>query len=290
MSLMQYLKLLRPHQWSKNLFLFIPAFFAQEISNPEILIRLTFGFIAFCLLSSSVYIINDLRDVEQDKQHPQKKTRPIAAGLVNPFIAKGLSVALILISLALASVLSSSFFYLCLGYLALNIAYTFLLKGVSLIDVIIIALGFEIRVFAGGAISMVMISEWLGLMVFLLALFLGFAKRRDDLMVLENGQPVRESARNYNLPFLNSALSVLASVIVVSYIMYSRSNPLLEKAGQGLQFYTSIFVVLGMIRYLQITFVEMKSGQPSVMLLRDPFILANVILWVACNYLILYWL
>lgn len=283
------LKLLRIKQWVKNLFLFIPSFFAGNIFEFSQLHVLTIGAFAFSLVASGVYVINDFQDRKIDQLHPKKRYRPIASGVISGKTALILILVLILAGLAIALTLKLEFFFILLVYFILNLGYCFGLKNIPILDLFIVASGFLLRVYSGGVLVDIFVSHWLSIMILLLALFIVIAKRRDDLVLHEKtGQNLREVSKSYNVEFINSCLTLLSSVILVAYIMYTVSPEVSEKFSSDYLFATSIFVMAGIMRYLQITFVEKRSGSPTEILLTDKFILLTILGWVISFYLIIY--
>jgi 4-hydroxybenzoate polyprenyltransferase len=285
------IKLIRVRQWVKNLFLFIPSFFAGHLFFSQELLMVFIGALAFSFVASGVYVINDYRDRDIDRLHPRKKFRPIASGEVKAPTAFALIILLIGSGLFLASSLNMVFFYLLLAYLALNLGYSFGLKNVPILDLFIVSLGFLIRVYSGGVISGLPITHWLSLMILLLALFLIIAKRRDDILLQaksKNGRTLRKSTKAYNLVYINSCVTLISAVMVVAYIMYSVSPEVTERFHSDYIFVTTIFVIAGIMRYLQIVFVEKNSGSPSSIFVKDRFIMATILGWIASFYIIIY--
>lgn len=286
---MGIIRLLRIKHWIKNLFLLIPVFFAGKLFNVHIFFNFFLGLIAFSLIASAIYIINDYRDVESDRLHPQKRNRPLASGEISIRAAAILFFVLVVSSFVISWQLNFSFFNIILIYFLLNLAYTFWLKNISILDILIVASGFLLRVIAGGIITDTIISQWLIIMVFLLAVFLGLAKRRDDILLNnESGSIIRKSTKHYNLEFANSGLTMLSSVIMVAYLMYTISDEVTERLNSDFVYVTSIFVLAGMMRYLQITLVENNSGSPTKILYSDVFIRITLIGWILCFYVIIY--
>lgn len=284
-------KLIRVKQWVKNLFLFIPSFFAGHLFHTRELFMVMIGAIAFSFVASGVYVLNDYRDREADRLHPRKKLRPLASGEVKMSTAWMLMISLILSGLAIAATLNITFFYILLSYLVLNIGYSMGLKNIPILDLFIVSLGFLLRVYSGGVISGLPITHWLSLMVLLLALFLILAKRRDDLLINgknKNKTLVRKSTKNYNLVYINSCITLLSAVMIVAYIMYSVSSEVTERFDSEYLFITTIFVIAGMMRYLQIVFVEKKSGSPTNIFINDKFILVTIAGWILSFYVIIY--
>lgn len=286
---MPYIKLLRPKEWIKNLFLLIPVFFAGKLFDIDILLSLGLAFIAFSFVASSIYIINDYRDIEDDRKHPLKCKRPLAAGTVSKSSAIIICILLLLAGLGISWYISQKFFFVIIIYLGLNLGYSFGLKNISILDIVIVATGFVLRIKGGGIVSNVGITEWLNIMVFLLALFMAIGKRRDDVLLkLSSGTDMRKSVKGYNLEYLNVALSLVCAVIVVAYFMYTMSPEVENRFGTYRLYYTCLFVLAGILRYLQIIFVQAASGSPTKILYKDRFIQVTILLWVASFYVILY--
>jgi decaprenyl-phosphate phosphoribosyltransferase len=284
-----YLKLIRVHQWVKNTFIWMPAFFASKIDNLENIQKLFIAFFSFSLIASSVYIINDYVDIEKDKIHPTKSQRPLAKGTVSK--KEAIICFFVVFILGLLGALSLNFFFLGIvaTYFIMNMLYCFYLKKVALIDIIIIAFGFLLRIFAGGVILHIVLSKWLIILTFLLALFLGLAKRRDDVLLMNNdGILARKSVKGYNLEFINVAMGMIASVIIVAYIMYAVSPDLANRLHYDSAYLPVFPVIIGILRYFQITFVEQKSSDPTQILLKDKFILITVLSWIIINLLLIY--
>ena len=286
---MSYLKLLRPKDWAKNLFLFIPVFFSGELFIWEIYPKLIIGFIAFCCIASSIYIINDYRDIEDDKKHPVKSKRPLASGAISKNAALVICVLLMLIGFIIAYFLRAKFLFVLSIYFVLNLAYSLGLKNIAILDIVILAIGFVLRIKAGAVIAHIGVSEWLNIMVFLLALFMAIGKRRDDVLLkISSGTDMRKSIKGYNLEFLNVVLALVCAVIVVAYFMYTMSPEVLRRLGTYRLYYTCLFVLAGIMRYLQIIFVQAASGSPTKILYKDRFIQTILLLWTASFYFIIY--
>jgi decaprenyl-phosphate phosphoribosyltransferase len=269
MSAIDLFKLVRVHQWVKNGFIFLPAFFGQTLNEGSVL-PLLFGFVCFSLSASAVYIFNDIVDAPADRLHKEKKERPIAAGKVSIGIAYGLAAVLLTTSLIGAYFIDQLFFAACIFYLVQNLFYSLWLKRFALIDITIISLGFLIRLFAGGVIADVPISNWMYIMAFLLAMLLALGKRRDDLLILKNeGKEMRKAIRGYNLEFVNVMTVMLSAVTIVAYIMYTLSADVVARVGSPYVYVTSLFVFLGVMRYLQLAMVYENTGSPTLILLKD---------------------
>lgn len=284
-----YFKLLRISHWSKNLFLFLPLFFSgQFIEHADFIANIVIGFLCFSLTASVVYIINDIKDVEEDRLHPEKKHRPFATGDIKIITGLMLAIVLLVISITVAYLLNPEFLLIMSIYFVMNVAYSLRLKHVPLLDITIIAIGFVLRVVAGGIIPDIFVSHWILIMTFLLALFLGFAKRRDDVKIfIESGKKMRKSIGGYNLEFINAGMVLMGGVTIVSYIMYTLSDVAGKRLGNNL-YLTSLFVILGVLRYLQITFVQEKSGNPTKVLLKDIFIQLILVGFIVSFAVLLY--
>ncbi|MCF8507048.1 MAG: decaprenyl-phosphate phosphoribosyltransferase [Caulobacter sp.] len=278
-SLPPVLALMRPHQWVKNAFVAVPLFFTPAALSPASLLDVTLAILCFCALSSGVYVLNDRVDLEADRRHPVKCHRPLAAGTVSKGTAAVLMVGLIGGGLAGAFAVAPVLGLVALAYLALNLVYSLAAKHVAILDVMLIAMGFVLRVEAGAAVIDVRPSAWIIIMSGLLALFLALAKRRDDL-VRDLGNDHRRSLDGYNKPFLDVALAVVLGATLVGYLVYTTDQAVMARLGTPYLFATTPFVVAGILRYLQITLVEERSGSPTRILLRDRFLIAAVAGWL----------
>jgi len=285
--------LLRPHQWLKNLFIFLPLFFDRHLLDVDYLASAVVIFVAYCLAASGIYCFNDIYDVEADRRHPKKCKRPIASGAVSKGLAYAVMALLIGSSLLIASLLPKEnrvpVIGIILFYVVMNIAYCVRLKHYAVVDVFIIALGFVLRVLVGGWGTGIWISQWIVLMTFLLALFLAFAKRRDDVVIYEEtGVAARKNVNRYNLPFMNQVIGVIASITMVCYILYTVSEEATARMQTQYLYTTSVWVLAGIIRYLQLTVVDVKSGSPTKVLLKDRFTQACIVGWIASYIVLLY--
>ena len=287
--MLAYLKLIRPYQWVKNSFIFIPAYFSRDLFVIENFILLLLGFVSFSLVASAIYIVNDYKDIASDQQHPEKKNRPLASGKAKPMFAMIIMAVFVITGFGIAATLNKYFLVILGVYFIMNLSYSLGLKNISILDILIVAFGFLLRALSGGVIIDIPISQWLIIMVFLLAVFLAMAKRRDDvLMYLSSGKAMRKSVRDYNLDFANTSLSMLCGVIIVAYLMYTISPDVVARMNSGNIYLTTIFVIAGMLRYLQITFVENNSGSPTKILYSDKFIIFTILGWLASFYVIIY--
>jgi decaprenyl-phosphate phosphoribosyltransferase len=284
-----YIDLLRIPQYLKNLLIFLPLFFSLQLQETERLLKVSFAFLGFCLLASAVYIFNDLHDLEEDSHHPKKKYRPISAGRVTKRSAIGLMSCLLLLGLTIAYVLALQMFYLCLLYIALNITYSIKLKHIPIVDIMIVAACFVIRIFVGGAVGDVPIYMWIVIMTFLLALLLALGKRRDDVLIfIETNCTTRKSIDGYNLRFIDSSMMIMAAVVIVAYLMYTVSPEIIAKFKTDKLYITSVFVLMGVMRYLQITMLEEDGSSPTEIFLKDIFIQMSVAGWLLSFALLVY--
>lgn len=288
MSIRQIWLLLRPEHWVKNLFLFIPAFFAARLNEAALLGRAGLGFLAFCLVASAVYVLNDLVDARQDRNHPDKRKRPIASGAIRVRTAIIILATLLAGSAFLSFFLSWELLLLILFYFIINVLYSFSLKHIAIVDISLIAIGFLLRVFAGGTVTGVAVSQWLIVLTFLLAFILGLAKRRGEYLVMSDGHNFRKALEGYNLPFLDMAMVVCSTVSMVAYLMYCFSAEVIERIGSDKIYYTAFFVILGILRYLQLTLVFNKTESPTRALLRDRFLQIILLGWIGTFAWLLY--
>ena len=286
------LLLIRPQQWIKNGFVLIPMFFGGRLLNVDDAIASVVTFFAFSCAASAIYCFNDIVDVDADRRHPVKCGRPIASGAVSVPTAYALMAVLALLSALLLFFLpqrAGETAGIVAFYFLLNMAYCIWLKRHAIIDVCTVAFGFVLRILAGGMACDVAVSNWLVLMTFLLALFLSFAKRRDDVLRMnETGEPPRRNTIRYNITFVNQAITVTGTVTLVCYIMYTVSPEVVSRFHAPYLYLTSIFVLVGLLRYMQLTVVDEVSGDPTKILLRDRFTQAIVVAWIMAFLLIIY--
>lgn len=292
--MIKYLKLLRVEQWIKNFFVFVPLFFSGNITNFDLLGKSIFAFIIFSLAASSIYIINDYSDIESDRKHPEKRRRPLASGAISKRTALIFLVALISLSIVLVYFGAQYFHHnfwkfatIIAFYFFMNLAYTFKLKHVAIIDVSIISLGFVLRVLAGGYATGIFISQWAILLTFVLALVLAIGKRRGELINAQISGKTRKALDGYNVQFADIALSVSCTLAIVCYLMFTLS-PEVQQRFHARVFYTVIFVVFAFLRYLQQTLVYNKSESPTKIIYRDRYIQITLVLWVAAFLLQIY--
>ena len=283
------LKLIRPHQYTKNIFIFAPLFFAAKLVDSHLLLSTVIAFVAFSLAASAVYVFNDYIDIEDDRRHPKKKDRPLASGAISKSQAIIIMSVLSLSGLGLMFSISTEATAIALAYVVMNIAYSLHLKHIAILDVTIIAIGFVLRLFIGSVATGISLTSWIVVMSFLLALFLALAKRRDDVLIyLDTGKKMRKVIDRYNLQLVDTAMAITASITIVAYITYTISSEVVTRVNSEYLYLTSLFVILGIMRYLQIAFVMQESGSPTKIVLKDRFIQLTMLGWVSMFTWILY--
>ncbi|MCB0649449.1 MAG: UbiA prenyltransferase family protein [Saprospiraceae bacterium] len=272
--------------WIKNGFIFLPLVFAGRldlIADTEILLL----FISFCFASSSIYVLNDLTDLREDQLHPIKKWRPLASGRISKRTAFFL-LSMCVLGMLLSLLLQGHAKYYVLAYFVLNIAYVFMLKQLPIVDVSCIAIGFVLRVMAGGAAADVFVSHWMIIMTFLLTISIAFSKRREDLITVLAQTNTQNSPPSYSLAFLDLAKSITFSITLIAYIFYSISPEVIARIGSEKLYLTSVFVFLGIMRYLQIGVINQSGGSPIEVLWKDRFLQIVIVLWAITFLMIIY--
>ena len=279
---------MRPKQWAKNVFIFAALVFDEQLTQPEPLTRTVAGFVLLCLVSSSVYLLNDIADVQADRRHPTKRTRPIAAGELSIPVAAAAGALLAAFSLPAGFLLGATFGWIVAGYFALNLLYSFWLKHRPIIDVLIVAAGFVLRVAAG--VSLIQVSRfspWLYVCTTLLALIIGFGKRRAELLLLAEGaNSHRRVLDGYNVDFLDQLIVVVSATTIMAYSLYTFSAENLP--ANHLMMLTIPFVLYGIFRYLHLIHVKNAGGAPEELILTDRPLLITLLLWGLLAILILY--
>jgi len=289
MKLASIIKVMRLSQYIKNFFIFLPLFFAMKITDTELLFNAFIAFVAFSLSASAIYTLNDYHDIEEDRQHPKKKDRPLAAGAISKTQAIIIMSVLFVSGFTLMALLSFKAVGILAAYVVMNIAYSLSLKHISIVDVNIIAIGFVLRLFIGSVVTDIHLSKWIIIMTFLLALFMALAKRRDDVLIfLDTGKRMRKVIDGYNLQFLDTAMAIMASVVIVSYTLYTASPEVETRLNSEYLYLTAFFVILGVLRYLKIAFVHKNSGSPTRIVSTDRFMQLILLGWVITFTWILY--
>ncbi|MFZ5652577.1 MAG: decaprenyl-phosphate phosphoribosyltransferase [Bacillota bacterium] len=279
-----YLASMRPKQFIKNLFIFVGIIFSGNLLNTGMLLKVTGAFIVFCLLSGSVYLINDIMDIEKDRKHPRKKHRPLPAGLIPVNGAAVAAAMLSAVSLALAFALSTALGVISSVYLVMMIIYSLYLKHIIILDVFTIAAGFVLRVVAGTEVINVYLSPWAVVCTFFLALFMALGKRRNEKIVLgDSATRHRVSLETYTLPLIDQMISVVTTSTIVSYFLYT------FKTGQSLVSVITVpFVLFGLFRYMYLVYSENSGGSPEEIVTKDRPLQIAVLLWVTASMITLY--
>ena len=292
MKIRHIIKVARPTHWIKNLFVFLPVFFGGGLLNTSEAVSAALTFLSFSLAASAIYCLNDIIDVNADRAHPVKCKRPIASGAITIPQAYGMLALSMLVSIVLMFLLpagQTKTIFVIVAYFLINVAYCLRLKDYAIIDVCIIASGFVLRILAGGYATGVQLSKWIVLMTFLLTLFLAFAKRRDDVLRMNTtGQAPRANTSRYNLTFINQAITITAGVMLVCYVMYTVSPEIIAQFATDKLYLTSILVILAILRYLQISFVDEKSGDPVKVALSDRATQLILLAWLLSFLVIIY--
>lgn len=297
---MALVRTMRPRQWTKNIFVFAAIVFDRQLPSPRAffsqgilthtseLLNTLLAFVLFCLLSSAVYIINDITDLEADRRHPQKRNRPLASGQLSVPVAAGTAAIILVVTLPIAFVLSPAFFAVASGYFLLNLAYSVRLKHIPLIDVMVIAAGFVLRVAAGVTVIVVeRFSPWLYVTMTLLALYLGFGKRRAELATLaENANSHRRVLEGYNIPLLDQLITIVSSTTIITYSLYTFSAPNVPE--NHTMMLTIPFVIYAIFRYLYLIQIKQSGGEPEELLLSDRPLQISIALWVVAVLVIFY--
>jgi len=287
--LLEIIRSLRPQQWLKNFFIFAPLIFSENILDIPLLLKSVLAFSIFCILSGSLYIFNDIKDIEEDKLHPLKSKRPLASGRLKKTQAVISFILLIALGLVLSSMFSKYFLIIVLIYFLLQILYSGWLKHVVILDVFIIAAGFFIRVIAGGLAIEVYISPWLLICTILLALFLAFSKRRHELVLLDqdasNHRPI---LKEYSPYLLDQMIAVVTASTVITYCLYTISEETVTKFGTTKLIYTVPFVLYGIFRYLYLIHLKSEGGSPEILIIKDRPLLVDIFLWIVAAIAIIY--
>ncbi len=281
---------MRPMQWIKNLVLFAALIFSRNLFEKEAVFTAVLAFVVFTLLSGAVYIFNDLIDIERDRLHPGKSKRPIAAGHLPAPTARAAFIVIALACLAGAFLINTGFGLAASAYLAIQVAYCLFFKNIVIMDVFSIASGFFLRVVAGALAIGVVISPWLKVCTFFLALFLSLCKRRHELLLLEGDSSYehRDVLREYNAPLLDQMITVVTSATVIAYTIYTISEETVKKFHTTDLLYTIPFVLYGVYRYLYLVYRKEEGGSPEMSLLADKPMLLNIMLYAIAVVVILY--
>lgn len=280
---------MRIKQWTKNVFVLSPLLFSLQLFEINILLRSVAGFFLFSLIASAIYILNDIVDADVDRSHPVKKSRPIASGALPIRFAAVAVFLLFVVTIGLSLLIHLYFAFVLIGYFSLNVIYSYVLKRAVIIDVMSIAASFVLRIVAGAIIIDVPISEWLLICTSLLALFLGFSKRRHEITILEEDAHVhRPVLLEYSTYFLDQMISLVTASTLICYILYTVDDDTVEKFGSKALLYSAPFVLYGLFRYYYLVHQKKTGGDPASEFLSDIPLLVNVILWAGTVFVILY--
>jgi len=283
------LKAMRPKQWIKNLLLFAGILFSQKLLDGTSFLKAFLGFAAFCMLSSAEYLVNDLLDLEKDRSHPVKKHRPLASGAISPAAAIALAVVLFAAGLLLAFRLRPQFGWVALFYAVMMLAYSFRLKHIVIVDVIIIASGFVMRAIAGALVVNVTISSWLLVCTIFGALFLGMCKRRYEIVLMgEEARNHRKILGEYTPYLLDQMISVVTASTVMAYALYTMAGDTIQKFGSRNLVFTIPFVLYGIFRYLYLVHQKNMGGSPEMIFLKDRSMIVNICLYLITAGVIIY--
>lgn len=283
------LKSLRVYQWVKNIFIFFPLVFAGHLKNQNEIVLLIAAFFLFSFAASSVYLFNDIADYEKDKIHPVKKHRPLPSGSITKLQAGITSFALAAIACNGAFLVKPMYAVLLAGYFVINLLYSFGLKNIAIVDVFFLSFGFIIRIVSGAVVIDVPVSHWILVCTFSLTLFLGFAKRRNEMILMgEKGNEHRVSLKGYSITFLDQCLSITAGATLISYLLYTISPETISKFGTSDLVYTAPPVFYGVFRYLFLVNNNNGTGDPSRLLLSDKGIAVSFIVWIFSAVVLIY--
>ena len=282
--MIELLRLMRPHQWVKNAFVFTGLLFGHAWHDVHLVTQVMLAFCAFCLLSSAIYIVNDMVDLEQDRQHPVKRLRPLAARKIQQSAAIILALLLAVVGLSLAYGASPSVLIILIAYALMNIAYSLWLKHVVILDVFIIATGFMLRILVGTLGVGIPPSQWLLLCGLMVTLFLGFSKRRAEINALSDDKTAhRKVLEHYSPVLLDKMIGITAAGLIMSYSLYTMSPETLRIHGTGNLIYTVPFVMYGVFRYIYLLHHQSRGGDPSRDLVRDPHLFIVVAAWLVAT-------
>lgn len=283
----KFFELIRIKHWIKNLFIFAPIVFSKNLFNYNLFLKSLFTFFLLSLLTSGLYVFNDLFDLENDKHHPIKKERPLSKGFFSKKFAILTIILFLIIPICLSFIISKELFFILILYISINFMYTIYLKKIVLIDVFVIAMNFILRIFSGSITTNISISSWLLLCTLFLSLFLGFSKRRFEIVTLkEEADKHREVLSFYSIELLDKIITVIATSTILSYALYTVSLETKERFGESL-FYTIPFVIYGILRYLYLIYKK-GEGEPTKLVLEDTPLLITIILWIVTSIILIY--
>tara|TARA_B110000003_G_C16647710_1_gene532801 strand:+ start:844 stop:1650 length:807 start_codon:yes stop_codon:yes gene_type:complete len=267
----------------------MPLFFSGEINNANLLLNAFLAFLAFSSAASAVYIFNDINDIKQDLAHPRKRFRPIASAEIGKKTALLVMMGFTIFSFTISSQIAFEAILVIIFYLMINVAYSFYLKHIVILDINVIACGFVLRILLGSLVTQTDLSMWIIVLTYLLALFLALAKRRDDVLIfLKSGKKMRKAIDGYSINFIDRALLIIATTIVITYISFTVSNDVQLRIKSEYLYLTVLFVLFGLLRYLQITFIDENTASPVSIILKDRFLQIMIFLWLSSFSYLLY--
>ena len=286
-----YIKTLRPNHWIKNLLIFTPLFFSHNFLEPSLFWLNTMLFFSFSLTASAVYCVNDLFDYEKDRMHPEKSKRPLAAGLINQRAVKILALVTLLMALAILIVINASInvYIVLFSYFTMNLLYTKWLKQIPLVDIFILAIGFVLRVILGGVGCEIELSHWIIILTFMLALFLAITKRLNDVQIKQDlTLDLRQASSSYTVEFLQVLLSISGAVSIVTYIMYTLSDDVIQRLNSDKIYLSVIFVLLVLFEFLHVALIKKESGNPTDVFYKNRKIQFSLLGWLIFFFFTIY--
>ncbi|MFC2134893.1 decaprenyl-phosphate phosphoribosyltransferase [Bacteroidota bacterium] len=286
----EYIRLIRVHHWIKNLFVFVPLIFAKLLFEVEYVVQVLLAFLAFSIVSSMVYVVNDLFDIESDKLHPKKKFRPLASGKISKDKANVVVGILAVLFILAMQMFNWQFNVVLISYVVLNILYTLMLKNIVIIDIISIGAGFMLRVIGGAYVIDVYVSNWLILTALFISLFLAVMKRRAEIAIVMNENDTRKVLQDYSLGFIDQIATISSGAVIICYALYSVSDRAIEAFNTDKLIFTVIFVIFGIFRYMYL--VHKKShGESSIeIMISDLPMLLNILFYFITITLIIYFI
>jgi 4-hydroxybenzoate polyprenyltransferase len=286
-KLSAYLQILRPTHWVKNSFVLAPLLFSGKFRDFDQCVKALIATISFCLISSAVYIFNDLCDRKEDQQHPEKKHRPLASGTISTVVASNIILILVILVIVISIFQNARFFIVVLIYIGLNALYSLGLKHVAILDVMIIAAGFVLRILGGSvALEDVEPSHWLILCTIMISLFLGFTKRRTELDTIEQaGETTRKVLQDYSVRFLDQAIAMVTAATFICYALYTVDDLTVDRLNSRAMLITVPSVIYGLFRYIYLIYHKKAAADPATLVCRDVPTLINLVLWIILCYI-----
>ncbi len=288
MKIVEYFKLLRVSHWVKNLFIFAPLLFSKNLYNLQAVGEVVFAFFVFSFTASSVYVLNDILDYKKDREHPAKKHRPIASNKISTNSAFILFVLLVALVIVVSYNMPFMFKLALASYFVINVAYSFGLKRIVILDLFCIAAGFILRVLSGAFVIEVNVSKWLILTTIFISLFLAVMKRRSEITNVDNNSITRKVLEDYSLEFIDQIAAITAAGVIICYALYTVSNRTISYFHTERLVYTTLFVIFGVFRYMFLVYRKNFGENTIETLIKDPYSFANIVLYVLAVVLIIY--